>query len=451
MVRGKMNIDLWIIWLITTAGACKLLAAAENCVHGWALSRPSLQRIRGVHNFLLVSYPVVTAAALMFGTRSMVSTVTNEPAGLARSHIAFSSPSTENASHVTQGPQPIHAAGTVNPSAKTGLLLSSASLETAWNRVPTWVQPLWMFGAIGFSILIHSTWRNLTYRPPACETQSSTVMLDLRRGEIEPLVGDGRARWLARLPMNQQFSLAVHHRTYVLPTLPKSWDGVSIAHFSDVHFRGPVRLRYFEKVMAEVAAMQCDIIAFTGDLLDDKRCLSWVGSTLGTLKAPWGCYFVLGNHDWYLPITSEIRQELTSHGWQDLAGRVHVLNQRGECLVLAGNEQPWMGSLPEFPAEHAHEFRLVLSHGPDQITWARQQNVQLMLAGHTHGGQIRLPVIGPVYSPSRYGCRFASGVFLQSPTLLSVTRGVSGREPIRYRCAPEIIRLTLRRGTPPTA
>ena len=67
-----------------------------------------------------------------------------------------------------------------------------------------------------------------------------------------------------------------------------------------------------------------------------------------------------------------------------------------------------------------------------------------MLAGHTHGGQIRLPLLGPVYSPSRFGCRFASGAFWLEPTLMYVSRGLSGREPIRYLCVPELTKLVLR-------
>ena len=66
-----------------------------------------------------------------------------------------------------------------------------------------------------------------------------------------------------------------------------------------------------------------------------------------------------------------------------------------------------------------------------------------MLAGHNHGGQVCLPLIGPVYSPSRYGCRFAAGAFYRDPTLLVVTRGLSGRHPLRWLCRPELTRIVL--------
>ena len=81
----------------------------------------------------------------------------------------------------------------------------------------------------------------------------------------------------------------------------------------------------------------------------------------------------------------------------------------------------------------------------DRVNWARENNIRLMLAGHTHGGQIQLPILGPVYSPSRFGCRFASGVFWLDPTLMYVSRGISGKEPIRYNCRPEVTQLKLLR------
>jgi predicted MPP superfamily phosphohydrolase len=67
-----------------------------------------------------------------------------------------------------------------------------------------------------------------------------------------------------------------------------------------------------------------------------------------------------------------------------------------------------------------------------------------MLAGHTHGGQIRLPVIGPIVAPSLFGVKYASGVFYEAPTLVHVSRGVSGLDPIRINCPPEVTKLILR-------
>ena len=74
---------------------------------------------------------------------------------------------------------------------------------------------------------------------------------------------------------------------------------------------------------------------------------------------------------------------------------------------------------------------------------AQARGVDLMLSGHNHGGQIVLPVIGPVFAPSQYGVRYASGAFWSDPTLLYVSRGLSGRQPVRINCPPELTRIIL--------
>ncbi|HTI52000.1 MAG TPA: metallophosphoesterase, partial [Planctomycetaceae bacterium] len=78
----------------------------------------------------------------------------------------------------------------------------------------------------------------------------------------------------------------------------------------------------------------------------------------------------------------------------------------------------------------------------------RRHQIDLMLAGHNHGGQVRLPFFGPVYSPSAFGTHYASGVFWEPPTLLYVSRGIAGRHPLRWNCRPELTRLILRPADP---
>lgn len=112
--------------------------------------------------------------------------------------------------------------------------------------------------------------------------------------------------------------------------------------------------------------------------------------------------------------------------------------------MLAGDETPWIGQQPDLANSAQSLFRILLSHTPDNIAWALNNQVDLMISGHTHGGQIRLPVLGPIHCPSRYGLQFSAGEFWLDPTLLHVSRGLSGREPIRYGCRPELTRLILR-------
>lgn len=258
--------------------------------------------------------------------------------------------------------------------------------------------------------------------------------------------GTGPYESLLNIPGNEVFRLEVAAHEFALPNVPPEWDGLSILHLSDWHFSGTVALPYFEYVTRLCREMQPDLIVFTGDLLDRQELESWIPSTLGTLSAPLGRYFILGNHDWYLQ-PERIRERMREQGWIDLAGRSKVIEYKGKRLLLGGTEVPWMGKHPG-DLDSSADFKLLLSHTPDHFSWGRRAGFDLVLAGHNHGGQIRFPGFGPVYCPSLYGCKYASGIFERNGTLLYVSRGLSGRHPLRINCLPEITRIVLRIGEP---
>jgi predicted MPP superfamily phosphohydrolase len=115
---------------------------------------------------------------------------------------------------------------------------------------------------------------------------------------------------------------------------------------------------------------------------------------------------------------------------------------------LAGNELPWIApaaDLSDCPTvcDGKRPLRIGLAHTPDQIPWARASDIDLMLAGHTHGGQICPPGIGPVVNPSRFPLGKIAGAFQEGPTLLHISRGLSGTRPIRIDCPPELTKLVL--------
>jgi len=315
---------------------------------------------------------------------------------------------------------------------------------------PWWIPIL--LGSLGLLLLIGATIRYWAYSPPLCELSVSSQVSDFRVDSAkapwrETLVGTrGRLRRVALLPGNEQFTLDVSTKTYRLPAMASHWNGLSIVHLSDFHFYGGVTRRYFEMVCEHAAALQPDLFVFSGDLLDDQALLEWLPSTLGRLSAPLGQYFVLGNHDWYLD-PAATRREFRRLGWTDLASQFVSISPPNSLddspILLCGDETPWMGHHPDLSPAPASGLRILVSHTPDNLPWARANGIHLMLAGHTHGGQIRLPILGPVYSPSRFGCRFSAGVFWLDPTLMYVSRGVSGKEPIRYNCRPELTKLVL--------
>ena len=281
-------------------------------------------------------------------------------------------------------------------------------------------------------------------RTPTQQLRIQTQQRDIAAELGAAPVGDGPYRWMTRLPGNEVFRLEITQRDVLIPRLPAAWEGLSILHFSDAHFIGTVGRAYFEKVIAHAQRLSADLICFTGDLLDEMALTSWLPETLGRLHAPLGRYYILGNHDWQLDMDA-IRQAVNRLGWQDVSIAGHQLERDGHILHLAGSEYPWIDHQPTFENVPETALRILLSHTPDNLGRARRDRVDLMLSGHNHGGQIRLPVIGPVYCPSRFGCYYAAGLFFESPTLLHVSRGLAGRHPLRYGCLPEVTKLVLHR------
>jgi uncharacterized protein len=194
--------------------------------------------------------------------------------------------------------------------------------------------------------------------------------------------------------------------------------------------------------------LQPDLIAVTGDICDKLECIAWVEEIFGPLAAPLGKFFVLGNHDLRTHDLPRLRRAMAAAGFVDVASTPFRLELRGQPVLMAGNERPWIASpdpisRPAQPTKQGEPFKILLAHTPDQLGWARRRGFDLMLAGHTHGGQLCLPWIGPVVCPSRYGVRYAGGVFYESPTLLHVSRGISSLFPLRLSCPCEMTKLVL--------
>lgn len=251
-----------------------------------------------------------------------------------------------------------------------------------------------------------------------------------------------------RIPFNEVMQVEFSQKSVPISGLPRSLEGLRIVHLSDLHFSGRVEPAFFHEVIREVNALEPDLVLLTGDVCDKAKCLPWIGEVLSPLRSRYGRYFILGNHDDRLQNVSALRAAIQSAGLIDLGGRWKTLTIQGEELLLAGNERPWFRPAPldeERSGVTSPQKRtgILLSHSPDQVRWARERNFDLMLCGHTHGGQIRFPVIGPVVCPSWYGVRYASGLFLEGSLAIHVTRGVSGLFSIRWNCMPEVALLVL--------
>lgn len=313
-----------------------------------------------------------------------------------------------------------------------------------WREVSTgwWI----FFGlcAAGFAGFVFTHLRRFIEKVTANLLSVDSEVHDIAADLGQKPIGSGPYQSLAWLPMNEQFQVELNVKRILIPHLPPQLDQFSILHISDLHMSGTVAREYFAEVCRRAQALEPDVVIFTGDLLDDMSALDWFETTLNQLSAPHGRYFILGNHDDELD-PEVIRATMQNAGWIDVGGKTLNETWSNVAIELGGSEVPWMGTHPDWSCEkqNCDTFRLFLTHTPDYYQWGINHAADLILAGHNHGGQICLPLIGPVYSPARTGTRYAGGTFSAGATVMHVSRGISGQHPLRYHCLPEVTKLVL--------
>jgi predicted MPP superfamily phosphohydrolase len=293
---------------------------------------------------------------------------------------------------------------------------------------------------------VHRSWITLHPERRGVLESNHTSRVDLTHCDRDQLTAPGIPRLLARIPGNQVLDLHVHEKRIALPHMPAGRE-LRIVHITDLHMSGRVTKQYFVELVAAVNALEPDLIMLTGDLVERMSCLDWLPDTLGSLRAAEGVYYVLGNHDLRID-HHRLMQELNDLGLIHVGGTWREAVVREMPIVIAGNELPWLGPAPRTAGMPPREtsglpLRILLAHAPDQFGWARRHDFDLILAGHNHGGQIRLPLLGAILAPSVSGVRYAGGTFRRDSTVLHVSRGTGGLTPFRWNCTPEIALLVL--------
>jgi predicted MPP superfamily phosphohydrolase len=302
----------------------------------------------------------------------------------------------------------------------------------------TYLPVCWL---VGFGFLPLVTAARLL-RKPAALLQNHTETIDVAAALGCRPVGRGKHRYMAYLPGNDIFRVDFAEKALRLPRLPHAWNGLTILHISDLHMCGTPDRAFFEHVADRCRAWEPDIVAITGDTVDSSWHHRWVLPVLGRLKWRIAAFAILGNHEaWYDP--QLIRRRLTRTGIKVIGNGWCQVDVRGQPLIVLGNETPWFRPQPDLQRCPGGTFRLCLSHSPDNIRWAQKNKVDLMLAGHVHGGQVRFPILGSVLVPSRHSRRYDAGTFNVGQTVLHVSRGIGGQHPIRLNCRPEVAMLRL--------
>ncbi|HWS70569.1 MAG TPA: metallophosphoesterase, partial [Thermoanaerobaculia bacterium] len=234
-----------------------------------------------------------------------------------------------------------------------------------------------------------------------------------------------------------------------LDDLPEEFDGYRIAFLTDTHVASFMRGRFYDAIAEQVRAFDPDLVLLGGDFVSFTRHIPLMGKELApSCIGRDGTFAILGNHDYWAG-AKEVQSTLESIGVQFLTNR-HVAVRRGNARInLLGIDEIYRGE-PDVDAafEHVDPARVTIgvSHHPDVIDLLDGRRLDLLVCGHTHGGQIRFPFFGAIVVPSKHEQRYAAGFRRERNVLMYVSRGIGSIPPLRILCRPEVATFTLRRG-----
>ncbi len=252
-------------------------------------------------------------------------------------------------------------------------------------------------------------------------------------------------------------SLQTTETALVSPALPPAFDGLRIVELADLH--GRVFGRGSRRLLAAVRRAEPDLICIDGDLFDEHTDLAMLPPLLRGLCAIAPVYYVTGNHEWRVPGLRGILAQMRACGVTVLQDDWRVLRRGEDALIVAGTDDPCGPAERKTPAELIADIRaeageaaflLLLAHRNDQLPQWSALGVQAVLAGHCHGGVVRLPFVGGLFGTDRWLFpAWDAGLYRQGETALYVSRGL-GYTNVHFRLfnRPEVAVIVLRRGDP---
>ncbi len=251
----------------------------------------------------------------------------------------------------------------------------------------------------------------------------------------------------------QPASLTVRERSLPLPGWQAPLAGLRVAVVTDLHVGSPFNgLDKLERIVAETNAQKPDLILVPGDFViqgilgGEFVPPEQIAAVLARLKAPLGVFACMGNHDWWLD-SGRVAAALTKQGIPLLEDKAVRLNKGGTAFWLVG-----ISDFTDGPHRAREAFAqvtddapvLAMTHNPDLFPTIVAERFSLLITGHTHGGQVKLPFLGRPVVPSRYGQRYAYGHVQEGGRHLYVSPGLgTSILPVRFGVPPEITLLTL--------
>jgi predicted MPP superfamily phosphohydrolase len=249
--------------------------------------------------------------------------------------------------------------------------------------------------------------------------------------------------------------IEIIYRTLTIPRLPDAFARLKIVQISDIHFEEYTEAAFVEAIVRKVNALDPDLVVLTGDFVSsnplprrfNRRLGYHCAEILGRLQCPLR-YAILGNHD-ALVGAHAVTDALDMHGIPVLANSYIPLERPGGRIWLSGTrdalvQRPDLDAALPTARDVGREPLILLAHEPDFADHAAGRHIDLMLSGHTHGGQVLLPFLPPLLLPEM-GRRYVHGLFrLGDGMQLYVNRGIGAVTlPFRFRCPPEITVMTL--------
>ncbi len=243
----------------------------------------------------------------------------------------------------------------------------------------------------------------------------------------------------------------VNRYRVAVANLPASFQGFTLAHLTDLHLGFLVSESFVEDIVHRTNRLGADVIVCTGDYVHDKNTTAEIDKVwpiLAKLEAREGVYAVLGNHDhWADSDRSIYWLERTG---QNLRHQCRPVYRGRDRILIGGAGDYWQDELridETFSCSDEHECRILLSHNPDSVDSRFTTPLSLVLSGHTHGGQVRIPFVGAPVLPVK-NKKYSSGLIDAQKTKLFISRGVGWAIlPVRFNCYPEIALLELVRSS----
>jgi predicted MPP superfamily phosphohydrolase len=240
--------------------------------------------------------------------------------------------------------------------------------------------------------------------------------------------------------------------------LPQSLAGLRIGHLTDFHGGHHLPARYLAEVVERTLAHQPDLIALTGDFVHKGyQHVKDVARALSRLGAPLGVFAVLGNHDFsvrnalglrrHRSLHQAVADALGEHGIRVLRNESQVVHRAGSLLQVAGIDDLWSGECDPAAALRGlcpNSPRLVLAHNPLTVEHLAGERCDLMLSGHTHGGQVNWPGVGRLFI-GKNARRLPAGLCHHAGTPVYVNKGVGYGWRFRFNVRPEVAVFTLNR------